>query len=132
MAQNLSLLLARTIERELPKLRELTGGRASIPRASGKWSSLRAAALEPQFHGPGYAQDDWVRLHGYQEVSWALLVEVWFQYNLLLAGLVKNIPEDRLDTACFIGANPAVTLRLLIEDYVFHMQHHRDQLPGRT
>src|SRR5579863_9470395 len=106
MPQDLSLLLAQTIERELPNIRELTEDRASIPRAAGKWCPKEElghlidsasnnhirfvrAALEPEFHGSGYAQDDWVRLHGYRDLSWALLVDVWSQYNLLLAALVR-------------------------------------------
>ena len=148
MAHDLSLFLSRTIERELPHLRKFADDRVSIPRASGKWSPKEElghlidsaannhirfvrAAIEPEFRGLGYAQDDWVRLHGYRNLPWAALVDVWSQYNLLLGALVKNIPEDRLETACFIGANPAVTLRFVIEDYVLHMQHHLDQLLDR-
>ena len=88
-------------------------------------------ALEAEFRGPGYAQDDWVRLHGYGDMPWETIVNVWFQYNTLLAILVKRIPEDRLATRCFIGAGPPVTLGFVIEDYILHMQHHIDQLLGR-
>jgi DinB superfamily len=148
MPHNFSRLLAQVIERELPILRALTDERASIARAPGKWSPKEElghlidsaannhirfvrGAMEREFRGPGYAQDDWVRLHGYSNMKWETIVPVWFQYNTLLAALVERIPEERLGAPCFIGASPAVTLGFVIEDYILHMQHHIDQLLGR-
>jgi hypothetical protein len=91
-----------------------------------------SAALDGEFRGPGYAQEDWVRLHGYSGMPWETIVDIWSRYNMLLVGLVANIPEERLGSSCFIGANPEVTLRFVIEDYVAHMQHHIDQMLRRT
>jgi hypothetical protein len=148
MALALGSLLTQTIERELPSLRKLSEQSSSLARGPGKWSPKEelghlidsaannhirfvCAALEPEFRGPGYSQDDWVRLHGYGGLPWETILNVWFQYNVLLAALVERISEDRLKTLCFIGANPAVTLGFVIEDYILHMQHHIDQLLGR-
>ena len=148
MARDLSLFLAQTVERELPHLQALTEERACIARAPGKWSPKEElghlldsavnnhirfvrGALEAEYRGPGYSQNDWVRLHGYEGMPWDTIVNAWSQHNLLLAALVNRIPEERLGTRCFIGANPAVTLAFVIEDYVLHMQHHIDQLLGR-
>lgn len=148
MATDLSLGLLQVMERELPNLRKLTDERASVPRGPGKWSAkeelghlidsaannhirFARAAVEPQFTGPGYSQNEWVRLHGYSRTSWNTIVELWFQYNSLLERLIENIPENRLETLCFIGTDPAVTLRFLIEDYILHMQHHIDLLLRR-
>ncbi len=145
MPRDLSILLAQPIERELPSLRNVSEEHASLARAPGKWSAKEElghlidsaannhirfvrAAIDGQFRGPGYAQDDWVRLHHYSSMPWETIVNVWFQYNTLLARLLDRIPEDRLDALCFIGTSPAVTLRFVIEDYVLHMQHHIDQL----
>ncbi|MGA3212428.1 MAG: DinB family protein [Terriglobales bacterium] len=148
MAHSLSLLLTTTIERELPNLRSLTEERAAIERGPGKWSPKEElghlidsaannhirfvqSATESEFRGPGYRQDDWVRLHGYRNMQWKQIMDFWFRYNVLLAGLLDRIPDGRLEAPCFIGTNPAVTLRFVIEDYIFHMQHHIDQLLGR-
>lgn len=148
MPTDLSHGLAQTVERELPNLRALTDEQASVPRAPGKWCAKEelghlidsasnnhirfvGGAIEPQFRGPGYAQDDWVRLHGYSAMSWAAIVDFWSGYNRFLAGLVERIPESRLPTECSIGPHRPVTLRFLIEDYILHMQHHIDQLLRR-
>lgn len=145
MPRDLSLLLSQPVERELPSLRNVSEERASLARAPGKWSAKEElghlidsaannhirfvrATLDGEFRGPGYAQDDWVRLHDYSGMPWETIVNVWSQYNTLLARLLDRIPEGRLDALCFIGTSPAVTLRFVIEDYVLHMQHHIDQL----
>jgi hypothetical protein len=148
MAHNLSLFLAETVDRELPNLQALTEERASIPRGPGKWRPKEElghlidsavnnhirfvrGATEPEFRGAGYRQDDWVRMNGYSGMPWEPIVDFWSRYNILLAGLVDRIPEDRLSTLCFIGTSPAVTLGFVIEDYILHMQHHIDQILGR-
>jgi hypothetical protein len=148
MAHALSTFLQETIAREESNLRALADERASIPRGPGKWSPKEelghlidsasnnhvrfvGAAIQPEFRGPGYAQNDWVRLHAYRNMPWETIVSFWFQYNAFLARLVENIPEDCLERLCFIGPNRPVTLRFLIEDYVLHMQHHLDLLLRR-
>lgn len=149
MAVDLSRRLTQTVEREVPNLRALTDEQASLARAPGKWSAKEelghlidsaannhvrfvCSALESQFRGPGYAQDEWVRLHGYRMIPWCTIVDFWFAYNSLLTGLIERIPESQLETQCLIGTNEPVTLRFLIDDYIMHMQHHIDQLLHRN
>jgi hypothetical protein len=148
MGRDLAIFLQQSIEREKPNLLALTDAQAQIPRGAGKWSPKQelghlidsasnnhirfaGAAIQPEFRGPGYAQNDWVRLHNYPAMEWESLVEFWFRYNGLLVLLVENIPQDRLEALCFVGENPPVTLRFLIEDYIWHMQHHIDLLLRR-
>jgi hypothetical protein len=145
MAQELSALLRATIERELPNLRALGEAQSSVPRGPGKWcpkeelghlidsasnNHIRfvGAAIQPEFHGPSYAQNDWVRIHAYRDLPWETIVNFWFEYNRFLASLVANIPGERLTTRCLIASGPEVRLGFVIEDYIFHMQHHIDQL----
>lgn len=148
MAAELARWLEELIEKERAHLRGLTDEKATEPRAAGKWSAkeelghlidsatnnhLRfvGAALGAHFHGPGYAQDDWVGMHGYGDMHWSELVEFWFSYNKLLARLVNRIPESSLDAECRIADHEPVTLGFLIEDYILHAQHHIDQLLRR-
>ena len=149
MASDLARRLGQTIDREVGNLRAQTDEQASVPRCPGKWCAkeelghlidsasnnhirFAVAALEGQFQRPGYAQDEWVRLHGYASMQWDEIVDFWFAYNRFLTGLLERIPESRLEAECSIGAAPAVTLAFLIDDYILHMQHHIDQLLRRN
>jgi hypothetical protein len=149
MAVDLSRRLAQTIERELPNLRALSDEQASLARAPGKWCAKEelghlvdsaannhirfvGSALESQFRGPGYAQDEWVSLHGDSTTPWGAIVDFWFAYNSFLTRLVERIPEPQLETQCFVCRNEPVTLSFLIDDYILHMQHHIDQMLRRN
>jgi hypothetical protein len=144
----LAQLLRDLIDSELPKLRAVTEERAAVPRGENGWcpkqelghlidsatnNHLRfmTAATAGEYRGPAYAQQDWVRLHGYREMPWEEVVTFWFQYNRLLARLVGAIPEASLDAPCTVGAYPVMTLAELIEDYASHARHHINQLLGR-
>ena len=146
--QDLSQLIRRTVDAEAPNLRDLAAERASQPRAPGKWCPKEElghlidsasnnhqrfvrAALGPEFRGPSYTQDEWVLIHGYRDMAWETLVGFWYQYNVLLAELVARIPESRFRAPCFIADYPVQPLAWVIEDYVWHMQHHIDQMLRR-
>jgi hypothetical protein len=143
-----ALALEEAIEREIASLRQITEAESGIKPAPDAWSKKEElghlidsaannhmrfvrASIEPQFQGPGYQQDHWVRLHGYQEMAWTNIIAFWRRYNHFLVGLVRRIPEDRLQTSCVVGDSAPVTLEFLIEDYVLHMQHHLDHILER-
>jgi hypothetical protein len=148
MPKHLSLPLRETIERELPNLRVLSDEAAARNDGrAGSWSRKEElghlidsatnnhirfvlASLDGEFRGQGYAQDKWVEAHGYAGMAWRDLVDLWHQYNALLARVVERIPEEHLDNRCVIGWG-VVTLRFIIEDYVLHMQHHLDHVLAR-
>jgi hypothetical protein len=146
MAQQLADMLQQVTEREFPALQALQDTTTAAP---GKWSKqeelghlldsagnnrlrIVRAALEGSFEGPGYDQVGWVALHGYNELPWQTLVEFWRLHNVVLAQLVRRVPEDRLGAPLRIGDNPPLTLGFVIEDYVLHMQHHIDHILGRA
>ena len=149
MSNSLSSLLRETVERELPVLQQLTEEQSLLPRGEGKWCPREElghlidsaannqqrfvrAALDGTYIGPGYSADDWVRLHGYRNMSWGTLVEFWFQYNVLLSEVLARISGERLETPCTIGAYPQVTLHFVAEDYILHLRHHIDLLLQRS
>ncbi len=147
----LAAWLERTLAAELPNLRAIPDGPGtSRPnRPSGKGWSRREelghlidsavnnhnrfvrAALEPAYAGPDYDQIPWVDIHRYIERPWPALVHEWHAHNTVLVPLVRNIPVAKLSTPCTVGGGAPVTLALLIESYVLHMQHHLDQILRR-
>lgn len=145
----LASLLEATIDRELVVLRALGATQAVQSPRPGAWSPKQElghlvdsalnnhirfvnAALNGTYTGPGYAQDDWVDLHGYQTMPWLELIDLWYDHNRLLVQLVRRIPADRLASLCIIGSDAPVTLSALIGDYILHMQHHIDHLLARV
>ena len=148
MPRELALLLRQTIDRELPCLRALTGEEAlSTPPKPGAWSRKEelghlidsaannhirfvVASLNGEFRGAGYAQNSWVDAHGYGDLEWQAIVELWYRFNSLLVHLVERIPDERLSNTCVIGMD-VFALGFVIEDYVLHMRHHLDHVLSR-
>lgn len=144
---DLAEMLQRTVATELPNLLRMTEEEAARKPQPDKWSPKEElghlldsavnnqvrfvrGATEDGFVGPGYAQDAWVHLQGYQEIEWETLVVRWKQHNLMMARLIGRIPPERLSTECTVAGH-RVTLAFLIEDYIFHIQHHLDHIVGR-
>lgn len=148
MPTSLSAFLRQTIDKELPVLRALTDAEASrsvrggwtgkqelghlIDSATNNHARFVVVTLQDNYKGPGYDQEGWVATHGYADMPWSTIVDFWYSYNSLLAGLVARIPASRLEAICEIGGSGPLTLAFVIEDYVLHMQHHIDQLLGRA
>jgi len=99
-----------------------------LDSASNNRHRFVLATIQGSYTGPGYAQDDWVAVHGYARQPWETLLRWWQAEHELLASLVDAIPEERLQTICIVGDNEPVTLSFLIEDYVAHQRHHLAQL----
>jgi hypothetical protein len=136
--------LAENVEAVVPKLRAISEARAAQPRAAGKWSPkqmighlIDSAANNHQrfvraqegesYTGPGYTQDHWVAVQGYQDASWDDLIALWRAYNRHLARLIGRIPEEKRGTTCTIGSYAPATLAFVASDYVNHLRHHLAQ-----
>ena len=148
----------RTVEEASARLLSLTEAESRVPAAAGKWSAKEVvghlvdsasnnhqrfvrAQLKEDLVFEGYAQDEWVRVQGYQEEPWPLLVNLWKFYNLHLAHVIGRAPAgERLRArrghnlheigwAPASGEEPA-TLEHLMRDYVGHLKHHLRQIFG--
>lgn len=97
--------------------------------ANNRQRFVRAAA-DGHYAGPKYAQDAWVAVHGYAELSWETLLRWWQTEHEILAAVVDRIPEERLEAACVVGDNEPVTLRFLVDDYLSHQRWHFAQITG--
>jgi len=102
-----------------------------IDSASNNHIRFVRAQIEPEFRGPAYAQDDWVKAHRYQEMPWLTIVDFWFRYNEFLTAVLSRVKETKLKTLCYVGSNAGVSLKFLADDYVLHMQHHVDHALGK-
>lgn len=142
--------LRTMVETEVDELDSIEDEEAEVtPEAPAGWSKkeeighlidsatnnhvrfVLASMSNGEFHGPSYAQDEWVKVHGYTELTWDDLVTFWCSYNLLLEHLIERMPAQKLETQCVIGDHSPVSLGWLIDDYMVHMQHHLDHILGR-
>lgn len=115
--------------------------RTAQPRAVGKWSPkqvlghlIDSAANNHQrfvraqeadaYSGPGYVQDHWVAVQGYQDAAWDDLVTLWRAYNRHLASVIARIPDEKRSVTLTIGSNAPVSLGYVASDYVRHLRHH--------
>ena len=94
--------------------------------ANNRQRFVRASA-DGNYAWPQYAQEAWVAAHGYANQPWDTLLLWWQVEHEILAAVVDNIPEDRLEASCVVGDNAPVTLRFLIEDYLAHQRWHLAQ-----
>jgi len=87
----------------------------------------------------GYDQEEWVDIQNYQQESWPELVQLWKSFNLHIAHLVENIPEQKLKQQCrehslnkiawkLVSENEPATLEYMIVDYIGHMKNHLNQI----
>jgi hypothetical protein len=130
-------------------LREVPPELAETPWRAGGWTRKQVvghmvdsaannrqrfvrASIEGRYAGPKYAQDAWVAAHGYTRQAWETLLRWWEVQHEILASVVDEIAEERLDSGCVVGEDAPVTLRFLIEDYVTHQRWHLAQITSGT
>jgi len=136
--------LVRIVETASKRLGQVSETETSI-RPAGKWSKkqilghlidsavnnhhrfVRAQQTE-QLAFPKYEQEHWVNVQGYDESSWAELIDLWRLYNRHLAQVIDRIPDEKLEVVCKIGPHEPASLGFLVEDYLVHLKHHLGQL----
>jgi hypothetical protein len=75
----------------------------------------------------GYAQDEWVRLSGYQEYDAAELVQLWILLNKHIVAILRQMTPEAATRKCMMGGPPR-TLQWIAADYCNHLLHHLHQL----
>jgi hypothetical protein len=156
--QNYVIELRAAVEGAVPRLLALSDEVSATPSAPAKWSPreiighlIDSAAnnhqrfVRAQFQDdlifPGYAQEDWVRVQGYNDAPWRELVALWQSYNLQLARVMAAVPaeirlrEHRKHNLHQIAwqtvlEGEAATLDYLMSDYVGHLRNHLRQILG--
>lgn len=81
---------------------------------------------------PKYDQNHWVQAQNYDSCSWQQLIEFWRMYNLHLAHVIRQIPDEKMRVKCTITPFEPVSLSFLIEDYVEHLKHHINKINERA
>ncbi len=95
-----------------------------IDSAANNLQRVVRAQLVEELAFPGYMQEPWVSLQGYQASSWTDLVEFWRLSNWRFTEAVRRIPAEQCGKPCRIGDSAPITLQFIAEDYWRHMKHH--------
>jgi len=136
--------LSSVVADALPRLSAIPEQAAGLKPAPGKWSKkeilghlIDSAAnnhqrlvrlqLEHEISLPGYDQDGWVRVTGYQQLRWMELVALWAEYNRHLATIIESLDPSVLDHV-WHSPDGDVTLEFIATDYVRHLNHHLQQI----
>jgi len=136
--------LASVVAHALPLLSAISEDAASKKPAPNKWSKkeilghlIDSAAnnhqrfmrlqLQTEISLPGYDQDDWVRLNGYQQRTWNEIVTLWSAYNRHLASVIESLDDSALGHV-WHSPDGDVTLEFIASDYVRHLKHHLAQI----
>ena len=153
----LSQRLTTTVENAYQRLSsELNNQSSSQVPAPGKWSPKQIIGhlidsasnnhqrfvrgnFQDNLVFPGYQQEEWVKLHAYQEMDWDELLNLWRSFNLLIARVMHKTPDTvkqyphevhSLDRIAWkrISGNQAGTLGYFMKDYIDHLEHHIRQI----
>jgi len=87
----------------------------------------------------GYNQNEWVIKNNYQQRDLTNILNTWTTINKHLSYLLEQLPESLLSQEtvkhnfhqiCMrpVKAGSATKLAYLIEDYIFHLEHHLAQI----
>jgi DinB superfamily len=85
------------------------------------------AILDGHYEGPEYDQERWVNLHGYAELSWAEIFDLWRTENRAISRVLAHAPASASQATVKIGA-AQMSLSAWIEDYLAHLKHHLGQI----
>lgn len=86
-------------------------------------------SIEP-YQIQGYAQDDCVRINGYQQMQIQEVMQLWLTLNQQIVRVWKNLPLEKLPSKVLNTDGSESTLQWWITDYVRHLEHHLHQIFG--
>ncbi len=101
-----------------------------IDSASNNHQRFVRAQIVGKLDFPGYEQEEWVRLQQYQSARWADLIDLWRAYNLHLLQVIAAMPPEGRKATCRMRDGRELTLDVLFEEYVNHLEHHLRKMLG--
>lgn len=150
------LELRNAIKKTMPLLKNIGDEASRQPRSPGKWCPREIighlvdsasnnhqrfvrAWFQEDLVFPGYDQDAWVSVQSYRDAPWNDLIELWRLFNLQIARLMEDTPEElllkprvrhNLDVLAWkpLSREHPATLDYFMADYVAHLKHHLNQI----
>jgi hypothetical protein len=99
-----------------------------LDSAANNHQRIVRAQLEDKPALPGYEQNRWVAIHGYQHREWAELIEVWQVLNRQLLVAAEAAPDSAWSRTLTVADSGPLALQFVFEDYIRHMVHHLEHI----
>ncbi|NYF78223.1 DinB family protein [Granulicella arctica] len=140
----LGIRLAELVAETMVWLEGVSGLRASVAPAEGKWSAKEtmghlvdsavnnlqrivrlevALDSELEVRAQGYEQDGWVRAQRYADKEWSQVLELWRTLNEHIGWTMRQVSREHLARICAFP-DTQVTMGFLMEDYIAHIEYH--------
>jgi hypothetical protein len=99
-----------------------------LDSAANNHQRIVRAQFEDSPAMPGYEQNRWVAVHGYQRRDWKELIAVWQAINRQLLAAAEAVPDSAWSRTLTVAGSEPLTLQFVFEDYVTHMLHHLEHI----
>jgi hypothetical protein len=99
-----------------------------LDSAANNHQRIVRAQLEDDPAMPGYNQNGWVAVHGYQQRNWQELIDLWQALNRQLLAAAETAPDAAWSRKLTIAGSQPLTLQFVFEDYIAHMAHHLEHI----
>jgi DinB superfamily len=135
--------IVKTVEHAAATLSGMSDAEFSLKKSPEKWSKKEIIGhlidsaqnniqrfVRGQYEGNpniSYAQNDWVRLQGYQHYEKGNLIQLWVLINKHLGRILTAMDPVNYEKNCGVGTE-AHTLSFLAKDYLVHLRHHLSQI----
>jgi len=75
-----------------------------------------------------YDQNDWNKFGYYGQIDGKQIISFWTAYNRQLLELLKLMPKENFKRVCNTADDSMITLEVVLEQYLEHMEHHLKQI----
>ena len=88
--------------------------------------------MDNPYYVRDYNQDALVRVNNYQQEEIKNIFELLVSLNRRIIKIIRNLSEEVLSCNIVLPNHEQFTLKYLIEDYVYHFEHHVNQIIEST
>jgi DinB superfamily len=101
-----------------------------IDSASNNHQRMIRLQYNPTLTFPDYRQDNdlWIALQNFQTEDWNNLIQLWKYFNLHMVQVIKSVDRSKLDNYWTDFEGNRVTLREMIEGYLWHINLHLNEI----
>jgi hypothetical protein len=105
-----------------------------IDSASNNHQRITRLQLAPELQFPSYENEKWLAAEKWNRLAWTEILDLFKQYNLFLAHLIRNADPNRLKNRWFgrdRSGERIFSLEEMIADYLKHLKEHLAQFEAQ-